>query len=85
MVIQKQKEEFKENLSYFSQAEHTSKRKAGLWVEFSISTAAPVQIKFSILPSQTQEAQVRHHVPETQGAESTGQGMTQGLRVICRY
>lgn len=49
---------FKENLSYFAQAEQTSKIKAGLWVEFSISTAALVKIKYCFLPSQTQEVGV---------------------------
>lgn len=65
---------FKENLSYFAQAEQTSKIKAGLWVEFSISTAALVKIKYCFLPSQTQEVEVGYHVAVKQRAESMGEG-----------
>lgn len=77
---------FKEYLSYFVQAEHTAKIEAGLCVECSIRTAALVKIKYCFLPSQTQEVEVRHHVPVTQRTENMGQGniqMTvQSLRVI---
>lgn len=77
---------FKENLSYFAQAEQTSKIKAGLWAEFSISTAALVKIKYCFLPSQTQEVEVGYHVPVMQRAETMGEGIIQmtmqSLKVI---
>lgn len=78
---------YKENLSFFfPQAEHTFRREVGLWVEFSISAAALVQIKYCFPHSQTQEVEVGHHVPVMRRAENMTQGIvqmtTQSLRVI---
>lgn len=65
------------------QAEHTCKREAGPWVEFSVSTAALAQVKYGVFPSQTQEVKVGHHAPVTQRAKNTGQEIIQmSLRAI---
>lgn len=62
-----------------------------LWVEFSISTVALVQVRYGLFPSQTQEVEVGHRAPVTQRAKNTAQGIIETMaqrpesHFICGY